>query len=103
MALQEALDEKKARSQPARIFTKAATELEDQILVDLLDQDVESAMTLMTETYSTLYRAHQIYLAARQGNEDVELPEDLEDTKWMDQYKQSRTNVLAKYREWKEG
>ena len=60
-------------------------------------------MTLMTDSYSTLYRAYQVYLAARQGNEDVEVPEDPEDTRWMDRYKQNRLNVLAKYRGWKEG
>ena len=103
MELKEALEEKKARSHPARIFTKTVTELEDRILEDILDEDVEAAVKLMTEAYSTLYKVHQTYLTARQGSEEEELPEDPEDTRWMDQYKKSRTDVLAKYREWKEG
>ena len=97
MELKEALEEKKARSHPARIFTKTVTELEDRILEDILDEDVEAAVKLMTEAYSMLYKVHQTYLTARQGSEEEELPEDPEDTRWMDWYKKSRIDVLAKY------
>ena len=68
--LQEATIERKVRSQPARVFTTAAKELEDLILVGLKEEEIEAAMTHMMDMYGNLNKLHQAYLAARQGDEE---------------------------------
>ena len=99
--LREAPDEKKVRTCPVKLFNIAVTELEDRIVEDLLDDDVETALKMMTEAYNTVHSLHKAYLAARQGSDSEELSDDPDDTRWMEKHKKSRADVLAKYHEWK--
>ena len=71
---------------------------------DKPDEDVETALQMVTAAYATVQDLHRVYLAARQpDSESEELEDDPSDIKWMDKVKQSRAEVLAKYIEWKKG
>ena len=102
--IKDAPAEKKARTRPLRMFTSAIVALEERLVEDLLDEDVETALLMVTAAYTTVQDLHRVYLAARQpDSESEELEDNPNDVKWMDKVKQSRAEVLAKYREWKKG
>ena len=94
----------KAKTHPLRMFTSAIAALEERLVEDLIDEDVETALQMVTAAYATVQDLHRVYLAARQpDDESEELEDDPIDVRWMDKVKQNRAEVLAKYREWKKG
>ena len=100
--LKESMEEKKRRSQPAREFSRAVSDLKECIQVDQMDTEVESAMEVMRKAFNDLYKVHNAYLDARQGSEEEnEIPEDPDDTRWMNRYKQTRVDAVEMYKEWK--
>ena len=60
--LKDAPAEKRARTQPLRLFKAAVTALEDKLREDT--EEVETALQSMTAAYDMVHDLHQVYLAA---------------------------------------